>query len=100
MDLDGYSRQISGMEPILAEIEAGFRNVKLTWTTKWLLSLTAMKTILANQKKETVSVMIRVTNAGYRNMLLMNDILFSNKRYRVDGFVALSPDILCLSCCL
>lgn len=99
VDPEHYDRKPVGMELKQLEMEAPAEGLRLAWTPRWLLSPTAMKAILAKPDKRTTSVKITVMNTEYKDTFLKNDIWFSGKRQRADGFIEISLDTLCAVCC-
>lgn len=79
-----------------AEIEAGQDIIPLSWTPKLLLSPMAMENILVDEDKQKQSAKITVTNAEDKDRLLKSSLLCRDRWHRVDNFVDISLDTLCL----
>lgn len=99
VNLERYNGQTGGMELLQAEKEAETNNIKLAWTPRWLLSPTAMETILPDLKRRTPSIKITITSVEDRDSITNTDIWFGVKYYRIDHFTKISLDTLYAACC-
>lgn len=94
VDLERYTRRMSGMELQQKEIEAGNSSIKLAYTWWRLLSPAAMVMILADPEKGTASVKITVTSVEDRDIAAKNSVWVSGRHDLADHFTDISPDIL------
>lgn len=98
VDHERYKRQTRVIELLQAEIEAGNNNIKLSWTSRWLLSQATMETVLADQKKRTTSVKTTLTSVEDQDSFSKTGIWFRGKHYRTDYFTETSSDTLYVTC--
>lgn len=83
---------------VQAEIEAGTSGIWLAWTPRWLLSPTAMGTILADLEKRTASVKIMITSFEDRDAFTKNIMCCGGKHQWTDHSTEISPHTLGETC--